>query len=103
MDRKQPEIQVAVQNNVILIKCWEKLIWIYFKVFISSVYRGADYLNCLPAEVKGFFSGRKNAELKSSGRDFKFGVPSLRFQTRYRTWRQQKPASEQTLIGIFTS
>ena len=35
-----------------------------------------------PAEVNGFFSGRKNPEHKSSGRDFKLGVPSLRFQAR---------------------
>ena len=28
------------------------------------------------------FSGRKNPEHKSSGRDFKLGVPSLRFQAR---------------------
>ena len=33
-------------------------------------------------EVDGFFSGRKNPERKSSGRDFKLGVPSLRFQAR---------------------
>ena len=32
-----------------------------------------------PAEVDGFFSGRKNPEHKSSGRDFKPGVLSLRF------------------------
>ena len=32
-----------------------------------------------PAEVGGFFSGRKNPEHKSSGWDFKLGVPSLRF------------------------
>ena len=35
-----------------------------------------------PAEVDGFFSGRKNPEHKSSERDFKLGVPSLRFQAR---------------------
>ena len=33
-----------------------------------------------PTEVDGFFSGRKNPEHKSSGRKFKLGVPSLRFQ-----------------------
>ena len=33
-----------------------------------------------PAEVDAFFSGRKNPEHKSSRRDFKLGVPSLRFQ-----------------------
>ena len=31
------------------------------------------------------FSGRKNSEHKSSGRNFKLGVPSLRFQTRSKT------------------
>ena len=36
----------------------------------------------LSAEVDGFFSGRKNPEHKSSGRDFKPGVQSLRFQAR---------------------
>ena len=35
-----------------------------------------------PIEVDVFFSGRKNPEHKSSGRDFKLGVPSLRFQAR---------------------
>ena len=35
-----------------------------------------------PAEVDGFFSGRKNPEHKSSGRGFKMGVPSKRFQAR---------------------
>ena len=33
-----------------------------------------------PAEVDVFFSGRKNPEHKSSGRDFKLRVLSLRFQ-----------------------
>ena len=33
-----------------------------------------------PAEVDGFF--QDNPEHKSSGRDFKLGVPSLRFQAR---------------------
>ena len=35
-----------------------------------------------PAEVDGFFSGRKNPMQKSSGRDFKLGIPSVRFQAR---------------------
>ena len=34
------------------------------------------------AEVDGFFSGRKNPEHKFSGREFKLGVPSLRFEAR---------------------
>ena len=33
-----------------------------------------------PAEIDGFFSGRKNPDHKSPGREL--GVPSLRFQTR---------------------
>ena len=33
-----------------------------------------------PAEVDGFFSGRKNSEHKSFRMDFKLRVPSLRFQ-----------------------
>ena len=35
-----------------------------------------------PVEVDDFFSGRKIPEHKSSGRDLKLGVPSLRFQAR---------------------
>ena len=35
-----------------------------------------------PTEVDGYFLGRKNYEHKSSGRDFKLGVPSLRFRAR---------------------
>ena len=35
-----------------------------------------------PAEVDGFFSGRKNPEHRSSGSDFQLGVASLRFQAR---------------------
>ena len=34
-----------------------------------------------PTEVDGFFSGHKNPENKSSGRDFKLRVP-CRFQAR---------------------
>ena len=34
------------------------------------------------AEVGGFFSRRKNPEQKSSRRDFKLGVPTLKFQAR---------------------
>ena len=33
--------------------------------------------NTNPAEVDGFYSGRKNPEHKSSGKDFKPGVPGL--------------------------
>ena len=35
-----------------------------------------------PAEVDEFFSGRTNPEHKSFWRDFKPGVPSLRFPAR---------------------
>ena len=38
-----------------------------------------------PGWVWRIFSGRKNPEHKSSGRDFKLGVPSLRFHARKRT------------------
>ena len=50
-----------------------------------------------PAEVDGFFSVRKKPEHKSSGRDFKLRVPSLKFQSL------KKKASEQNLIRIFAS
>ena len=35
-----------------------------------------------PGWGRWIFSGRKNPEHKSSGRDFKLGIPSLRFQAR---------------------
>ena len=35
-----------------------------------------------PADIDRFFSGRKNREHKSSGRDLGLGVPSLRFLAR---------------------
>ena len=35
-----------------------------------------------PIEFDDFFSGRKNPEHKFSGRVFKLGIPSLRFQAR---------------------
>ena len=37
---------------------------------------------CVVIESILTFSGRKNLEHKFSGRDFKLGVPSLRFQAR---------------------
>ena len=37
-----------------------------------------------PAEFDIFFSGHKNPEHKSSGRDFKLDIPSLRFDARKR-------------------
>ena len=42
----------------------------------------ARFAGSNPAEVDGFFSRRKNPEHKSTGRDVKLGVPSLRFQAR---------------------
>ena len=44
--------------------------------------RDPKFVGSNPAEFDGFFSGRKNLKHKSSGRDFKLGVPSLRFQAR---------------------
>ena len=44
--------------------------------------RDPKFAGSNPSEVDGFFSGRKTPEHKSSGRDFKLGVPSLRFQAR---------------------
>ena len=47
---------------------------------ITCSPRDPRFTDLNPAEVDGFFSGRKNPVHKSSGRDFKLGVPSLRFQ-----------------------
>ena len=44
--------------------------------------RAPKFEDSNPAEVDGFLSGRKNPEHKSSGRDFKLGVPGLRRQAR---------------------
>ena len=44
--------------------------------------RDPRFVGSNPTEVNGFFSGCKNPEHKSSGRDFKLWVPSLRFQAR---------------------
>ena len=44
--------------------------------------RDPRFASSNPAEVDGFFSGRKNPEDKSSGWNYKPGVPSLRFQAR---------------------
>ena len=62
------------------------------EVSYTVVYRGGLRVTCSPrdpsfagsnpAEVDGFFSGRKNPDHKSSGRDCKLGIPSLRFQAR---------------------
>ena len=58
----------------------------------NDVDLGGNGVTCSPrdprfassnlAEVDEIFSGRKNPEHKSSGRDSKPGVPSLRFQAR---------------------
>ena len=42
--------------------------------------RDPKFAGSNPAEVDAFFSGRKHPEHKSSGRDFKLGVLSLKFQ-----------------------
>jgi hypothetical protein len=42
--------------------------------------RDPRFADANPTEADGFFSGRNNPEYKSSGREFKPGVPSLRFQ-----------------------
>ena len=43
--------------------------------------RGSRFIRSNPAEDDiYFFSGRKNPEHKSSGRNIKLGVPSLKFQ-----------------------
>ena len=44
--------------------------------------RDPRFVGSNPAEVDGFYSGYKNPEHKSSKRDFKLGVPSLRFLAR---------------------
>ena len=63
------------------------------KLFIFNLYivglgglgvpcslRDPRFAGSNPTEVDAFFSGLKNPEHKSSRRDFKLGVPSLRFQ-----------------------
>ena len=49
-----------------------------FSGFFDQNYRD----KCRPRWSRGIVSGRKNPEHKSSGRDFKLEVPSLRFQAR---------------------
>ena len=44
--------------------------------------RDLKFAGSNPSKVDVIFSGRKNPEHKSSGKDFKLGVPSLRFQAR---------------------
>ena len=44
--------------------------------------RNPRFVSSNPAEVDVFFSGRKNPELRSSGRDLRLGFPSLRFEAR---------------------
>ena len=46
---------------------------------VTYLPRDLRFAGLNPAEVDGIFSGRKNPEHKSSGTDFKLGVPSLRF------------------------
>ena len=49
---------------------------------VKCAPRDPRFVGSNPAEDVGFFSGRKNPENKSSGRNFKLGVLSLRFQAR---------------------
>ena len=49
---------------------------------VTCSFRDPRFAGSNPAKVDGLFSGRKNPEHKSFGRDFKLGVPSLRFQAR---------------------
>ena len=51
-------------------------------LIVTCSPRDPKFAGSNPAEVNGLFSGRKNLEHKSCGRDFKLGVPSLRFQAR---------------------
>ena len=47
---------------------------------VTCTPRDPRFTDSNPAKVDGFF--RKNPEHKSSGRDFKLEVPSLKFQAR---------------------
>ena len=49
---------------------------------VKCSLRDPRFAGSNPAEVDGFLSGHKNPEHKSSGRDFKSGVLSLKFQAR---------------------
>ena len=53
-----------------------------FGLGVKCSLRDLRFAGSNPAEVEGFFSGRKHPEHMSSGSDFKLGVPSLRFQAR---------------------
>ena len=43
-----------------------------------------------PAEVDGFFSGRKNSEHKSSGRDFPLGDPESEISGSLKNLKSEK-------------
>ena len=43
-----------------------------------------------PTEVDGFFSGRKNPEHKSSGRDFKMGGPESDISSSLKNFKPEK-------------
>ena len=49
---------------------------------VTSSRRDPRFTGSNLIEVDVFFSGCKNPEHKSSGRDFRLGVPSLTFQIR---------------------
>ena len=48
-------------------------------VSLGDLASRSEVLGFSPGRGVWIFSGRKNPKHKSSGRDFKLGVPSLRF------------------------
>ena len=48
---------------------------------VTCLHRDSRFAGSNPTEVDGFL-GRKNPEHRSSGMDFKLGIPSLRFLAR---------------------
>ena len=70
----------------------EKKLGVLIKLKLAPVGLGGLGVMCLPrnprfagsnpVEVNGFFQDVKILSTKSSRRDFKLGVPSLRFQVR---------------------
>ena len=90
------EVQYRIHkvSPEILVQRWRNLIRHIAKTRINLITVGIGGLGVTcsprnprfagsnPAEVDGSFSGSKNPEHKSSGRDFKLGVSSLRFLTR---------------------
>ena len=72
--------------------CVKATLLLHHLTIMSSVGLGGLGVTCSPreprfagsnpTEIGGFFSRRKNPEHKSSVKDFKLGVSSLRFQAR---------------------